>query len=183
MSDKKITRAQFEAIRTAELSEDNGAPSGDRLAGRYLISATTPTAAVLVRLGLAENITLTSAGGEFVFPVLTEVGELARKRIERDGDGLLPRVSSFDDLRRSVAAKYAPKPFTVVCDWDSDMFDAGCDDLRVSDDPQIFHVWAATGSDASDEADRMAVAQFGEETAYFLHNVAVLRGHAHFAQD
>ncbi|MEV0471015.1 hypothetical protein [Streptomyces prunicolor] len=46
------------------------------------------------------------------------------------------------------------KPFTIVRDWDSDMFDEGCDDIRVSDDPQIFHVWAASGSDASAEAER-----------------------------
>ncbi|MFE4681608.1 hypothetical protein ACFRNJ_12320 [Streptomyces sp. NPDC056721] len=118
MSNKAITRAQFEAIRTAELAQDNGAPSGDVLAGRYLISATTPTAAVLVRLGLAENITLTSAGTEFVFPVLTEVGEAARKRIERDGFPL--RLSAVEDIRRAVEAKNAPKPYTVVLDWAGD---------------------------------------------------------------
>jgi hypothetical protein len=58
------------------------------------------------------------------------------------------------------------------------MFDAGCDDIRVQDDPEVFHVWAANASDASDEADRLAEEKFGEEVAYFLHSVAVLRGHA-----
>lgn len=181
MNDKKITRAQFDAIRTAELSEDNGAPSGDVLAGRYLISSTTPTAAVLVRLGLAENITLTSAGTEFVFPVLTEVGEYARKRIERDGFPL--RLSSIEDIRRAVEAKNAPKPFTVVMDWASDMFDEESDHLQVDEDPQVFRVLAATGSDACDEADRLAVEMWGEEAAGYLHNVAVFQGHPLAATD
>jgi hypothetical protein len=75
------------------------------------------------------------------------------------------------------------KPFTIIRDWDSDMFESGCDDIRVSDDPQIFHVWAASGSDASDEVDRLADAQFGEEAAYYLHSVAVLQGHVPFATD
>ncbi|MGJ3559662.1 hypothetical protein ACR6C2_16960 [Streptomyces sp. INA 01156] len=75
------------------------------------------------------------------------------------------------------------KPFTVVKDWDSDMFEPECDDIRVSDDPEIFHVWAGSGSDASDEADRLAAEKFGEEVSYYLHAVAVLKGHSPFAED
>ncbi|MFF4706904.1 hypothetical protein [Streptomyces sp. NPDC001297] len=81
----------------------------------------------------------------------------------------------------ALASRLRLEPFTVVRDWDSDMFDAGCDDIRVTEDPEVFHVWAANSSDASDEADRLAEERFGEEVAYFLHSVAVLRGHAPLA--
>ncbi|MET8164663.1 hypothetical protein ABZT34_10445 [Streptomyces sp. NPDC005329] len=81
----------------------------------------------------------------------------------------------------SLAARLRLKPFTIVRDWDSDMFDAGCDDIRAGEDPEVFHVWAANASDASDEADRLAEEEFGEEVAYYLHSVAVLRGHAPLA--
>jgi len=70
------------------------------------------------------------------------------------------------------------KPFTIVRDWDEDI----SDEIRVDDDPQIFHVWAANGSDASDEAEREAADRFGA-AAYYLHPVAVLQGHSPFAED
>ncbi|MEU3825250.1 hypothetical protein AB0F36_07980 [Streptomyces sp. NPDC029080] len=75
------------------------------------------------------------------------------------------------------------KPFTVVRDWDSDWWEKECDDIRCTDDPQVFHVWADSGSDASDEAMREAEERFGETAASFLSAVAVLRGHAPFAED
>lgn len=75
------------------------------------------------------------------------------------------------------------KPFTVVRDWDSDWYESRCDDIRCTDDPQVFHVWAATGSDACDEADKEAAERLGEEVVGFLSSVAVFKGHAYFAED
>ncbi|MEV5883071.1 hypothetical protein AB0L74_10190 [Streptomyces sp. NPDC052020] len=86
-------------------------------------------------------------------------------------------------LARIMPREDGLRPFTVVQDWDSDMFAESCDDIQGSDDPQIFHVWAASGADASDEADRIAVERFGEEAAYYLSHVAILQGHAPFATD
>jgi hypothetical protein len=86
-------------------------------------------------------------------------------------------------LARIMPREDGLKPFTVIRDWDYDMTDAGCDEIRASDDPQAFYVWAASGSDASDEAEREAVERFGEEAAYYLSPVAVLQGHAPFATD
>lgn len=75
------------------------------------------------------------------------------------------------------------KPFTVIRDWDSDWWEAVCDGIRCTDEPQMFHVWAGSGSDASDEATDEAVNRFGEDAAQYLSAVAVLQGHVPFAQD
>lgn len=74
------------------------------------------------------------------------------------------------------------QPFTVVRDWDSDWWDLSTD-VRFTDEPQIFHVWAARGADASDEAERLAEECWGEVAAGYSTAVAVLRGHAPFARD
>ncbi|MFE9456008.1 hypothetical protein [Streptomyces californicus] len=72
------------------------------------------------------------------------------------------------------------RPFTVVRDWDNEVFEQG---PEVDEEPQIFHVWAKSGSDAYDESERLAVEKWGEGGAYWLRAVAVLQGHAYFAQD
>ncbi|MFJ8699483.1 hypothetical protein [Streptomyces ardesiacus] len=97
--------------------------------------------------------------------------------------GLTLRTIPADGPGRPREIYHLLKPFTVVKDWDSDMFEESCDSIRVSEDPEIFHVWADSGSDASDEAERLAEKKFGAEAAYYLHAVAVLKGHAEFAED
>jgi hypothetical protein len=184
MSAKTITRPQAEAVRTAERAEHNGAPSGDVLAGRYLISATTPTAAVLVRLGLAENINLTSAGTEFVFPVLTRAGEVARERLEQGGP--LLRLSAIQDIHRAVALADRGNAYTVVLDWDG----------RGGEAP-VLHVYAADRLSAFDAAREAAWhqyagsieeipegAEYDEGAAEDLwYGVAIFAGHAVEARD
>ncbi|MFE9525162.1 hypothetical protein [Streptomyces sp. NPDC006631] len=73
-------------------------------------------------------------------------------------------------------------PFTVVRDWREDWWEQSTD-VRFTDEPQIFHVWAASGSDASDEAERLAELCWGAEAAGYSSAVAILRGHAPFAKD
>lgn len=72
------------------------------------------------------------------------------------------------------------KPFTVIKDWDMEVWDQ---EFEVDEDPQMFHVWARSGADASDEANDQAVKKWGEKAADYLHFVAVLQGHALFAED
>ncbi len=74
------------------------------------------------------------------------------------------------------------KPFTVVRDWDPEIFIEGWEQFHMTDEPQLFHVWATSGSNASDEAESEAVKRFGESASY-LHAVAVLQGHVPFAQN
>lgn len=183
MSRTTITRTQFEAVRTAELAEDNGAPSGDVLAGHYLISATTPTAAVLVRLGLAENIKLTSAGTEFVFPALTRAGEVLRERLEVGGP--LPRLSSIEDIHRSVELAARGKAYTVVLDWDGE-----------ATEPPVVQIYAhselgaieaareAAWYDWAGQVDEIPVgAAYDESMAEDLwYSVVILDGHVNVAR-
>lgn len=77
------------------------------------------------------------------------------------------------------------RPFTVIKDWDAETFHKRNNTgLAEADaEPQMFHVWARTGSDASDEADRMAEEKWGRRIGDYLHPVAVLRGHVQFATD
>jgi hypothetical protein len=75
------------------------------------------------------------------------------------------------------------KPFTIIRDWDADWWDKAGDGIRFTDEPQMFQVWAASGSDASDEVERVAVEQWGESAFNFSKPVAVLQGHVPFAQD
>ncbi|MEU2366189.1 hypothetical protein ABZ616_36515 [Streptomyces noursei] len=76
------------------------------------------------------------------------------------------------------------RPYTVVMDWESDWWESGADDVSGGqDDPVVFHVWAPCASDASDEADRLAVETFGEGAAAYLNHVAIQHGHAPLVQD
>jgi hypothetical protein len=75
----KITRPQFEALRkAAPFGEELLSPS-DALRGRYVVDARPNTAAVLVRLGLAEEVqeqTVLTRAGELIAVTLTYGGDL-----------------------------------------------------------------------------------------------------------
>lgn len=70
------------------------------------------------------------------------------------------------------------KRYTVVQDWISDWWDSGADDVRCTDEPQVFHVIADNASDASDAANAQAVERFGADAAEYLSAVVVFHGHA-----
>ncbi|MFE0775711.1 hypothetical protein [Streptomyces sp. NPDC058861] len=77
-------------------------------------------------------------------------------------------------------------PYTVVKDWEFDWWESPVYEKRggeVDDGPQVFHVWAPNASDASDEADELAVALLGKEIATYLRAVAVLHTHAPLVND
>ncbi|MFF9481373.1 hypothetical protein [Streptomyces sp. NPDC014733] len=75
------------------------------------------------------------------------------------------------------------KPYTIVCDWDSDWWEPEADDVRCTDEPQVFHVWAKNACDASDEADQLAGERFTEMQVLYLSSVAVMHGHAQLVRD
>ncbi|QUI30707.1 hypothetical protein H9W91_07415 [Streptomyces alfalfae] len=100
---------------------------------------------------------------------------------------LLARVLPEAPRQPVPASPAAPapvlKPYTVVRDWDADWFDEGCDEIRCTDSPQVFHVWAENACDASDEAEDQARERFTAEQTYYLHATAVLHGHAYLVND
>lgn len=79
---KTLTPAQCTALRTAELYDGEFPPSGTPLAGRYLVNGRPNTLAVLVRLGMVEEITVKAAGESHVFPVLTRAGRNIRATLD-----------------------------------------------------------------------------------------------------
>lgn len=96
-----------------------------------------------------------------------------------DGCNGDPHVIPSDPF---AAREDGMKPFTVVRDWGEEWWDLGTD-VRFADEPQLFHVWAASGADASDEAERLAEERWGAEAAAYSTPAAILRGHALFATD
>ncbi|GGX08010.1 hypothetical protein GCM10010341_32000 [Streptomyces noursei] len=86
---------------------------------------------------------------------------------------------------QTQACRGDDRPYTVVMDWESDWFESGADDVRGGgqDEPVVFHVWAPSASDASDESDRLAVETFGEDVASYLSHIVVQHGHAPLVRD
>ncbi|MCZ1015634.1 hypothetical protein [Streptomyces noursei] len=72
------------------------------------------------------------------------------------------------------------KPYTVIRDWSSDYWER-CDAL--TDEPQVFHVWAKNACDANDEAEQLMGERFPEDHVDYLHPVAILHGHAPLVRD
>ncbi|QLE71128.1 hypothetical protein FGW37_05485 [Streptomyces rectiverticillatus] len=71
------------------------------------------------------------------------------------------------------------KPYTVVRSWDDDWWDSAARQSGDgADEAQVFHVWAHSADDASDEADELALALFGRRVAGYLRTVVILHGHA-----
>jgi hypothetical protein len=104
---RRITRPQGIAIHKAELFEDSGSPSADTLAGRYVISARTNTMAVLVRLGLAEEIVIKSAGEDYTFHALTRAGELTRATLDLSNLPTLEHISGTVEYAAEEAQEQA----------------------------------------------------------------------------
>ncbi|MGW2864317.1 hypothetical protein, partial [Streptomyces sp. NPDC001205] len=76
------------------------------------------------------------------------------------------------------------RPYTVVMDWAEDYYDDDAERAVFGlPDPMVFHVWAASASDASDLADAKAADQLGESEASYLTHTVVLHGHAPVVRD